>query len=318
MSARTIGEVGEFEVIDAIRLIAPSRRNGDDAAVLTQTTPNARYVASTDMLVEGRHFSLGWSTPQKVGQKAAIQNFADIEAMGARPTAMLFGISAPPSTPLSVVEGIAEGLWEQGKRCAAELVGGDIVSGDCLVISITAMGELGGPMPALMRSHAKPGENIIASGQIGFSGAGLALLQHFGSVAAVPDEFSDLVEAHLVPDFVYGRGTTARAAGAMSLTDNSDGLVVDLASIATASNVTLDVSSEAIAPHELLVAAGEVLEEDPWQWVLSGGEDHTLIGTCQGDAPTGFTTIGKVIRKKSEPVLIDGQTPKQTSGWVAF
>lgn len=318
MSDRSIGDVGEFEVINAIRHIAPSKRNGDDAAVLTQTTPNARYVASTDMLVEGRHFSLDWSTPQKVGEKAAIQNFADIEAMGARPTAMLFGISAPSTTPLSVVVGIAEGLWAQGKRCAAELVGGDVVSGDCLVISITAMGELGGPMPALMRSNAKTGENVIASGQIGYSAAGMALLERFGSVASVPDQFRELAEAHLVPAFSYGRGTTARAAGAVSLTDNSDGLIVDLAAIANASRVTFDLRSDAIAPSELLLAAAELLDADPWHWVLSGGEDHTLLGTCQGEAPTGFVSIGKVIRRKADAVLIDGQAPARTDGWVAF
>ncbi|MDK6657824.1 AIR synthase related protein, partial [Escherichia coli] len=87
MTELTIGDIGEFGVIEAIRAIAPSARNGDDAAVLTQTTPNARFVTSTDMLVEGRHFRLDWSTPQQVGAKAAVQNFADIESMGARPTA---------------------------------------------------------------------------------------------------------------------------------------------------------------------------------------------------------------------------------------
>lgn len=315
---QTIGDIGEFGVIEAIRAVAPSSRNGDDAAVLTQTTPNARYVASTDMLVEGRHFRLDWSTPQQVGAKAAIQNFADIESMGARPTAILFGISAPTTTPVSVVTGIAEGLWAQGKQCPAEIVGGDVVSGDGLVISITAIGELGGPSRPLTRSVAKPGEILIASGPIGYSAAGLALLTKCGSPDHVPEEFRELVETHCVPQFSYRRGATARAAGTSALTDNSDGLVVDLATIAKASGVTVDIDSEAIAPDDLLRAAGDFLDRDPWEWVLTGGEDHTLLGSIAGAPPTGFRSIGTVIRKRFDAVLMDGKATEYNNGWVSF
>ena len=318
MTELTIGDIGEFGVIEAIRAIAPSARNGDDAAVLTQTTPNARFVTSTDMLVEGRHFRLDWSTPQQVGAKAAVQNFADIESMGARPTAMLFAISAPLHTPVSVVTGIAEGLWQEGKQCPAELVGGDMVSGDSLVISITAMGELGGLGRPLLRSAARAGDTVIASGRIGYSAAGLALLQHCGNPAKVPNEFSQLVAAHCTPEFEYRRGATARATGVRSLTDNSDGLVVDLRGIAQASRVTLEVDSSAIAPDELQIAAGEYLDVDPWEWVLSGGEDHTLIGSTPGEPPTGFRAIGTVSKEKFDSVLIDGKPPARDAGWVSF
>ena len=315
---QTIADIGEFGVIEAIRAIAPSARNGDDAAVLTQTTPNARFVASTDMLVEGRHFRLDWSTPQQVGAKAAIQNFADIESMGARPTAILFGISAPLSTPVRVVTGIAEGLWGQGKQCPAELVGGDVVSGDSLVISITAMGELGGLSRPLLRSGAKPGDTLIASGRIGYSAAGLALLKRFGSPGAVPEQFAPLVAAHCTPEFEYRRGSTARAAGARSLTDNSDGFVVDIGAIAKSSGVTVEVDGDAIAPDELMCAAAEHLGADPWDWVLTGGEDHTLLGSIPGEPPTGFRRIGQVVRSKFDAVLIDGEAPAHDSGWVSF
>ena len=77
----TLGELGEREVIALIRAQAPSALNGDDAAVLTQAAPNSRVVASTDMLVQGRHFTAETTTPYLLGRKAALQNFADIEAM---------------------------------------------------------------------------------------------------------------------------------------------------------------------------------------------------------------------------------------------
>ncbi|WP_445292896.1 thiamine-phosphate kinase [Corynebacterium sp. H113] len=318
LSHVSIGELGELKVISEIRKVAPSKRNGDDAAVLAMTTPNARYVASTDMLVEERHFTMRWSTPQQIGAKAAIQNFADVEAMGARPTAILFGISAPPETPLGVLTGIARGLYDEGRKCAADLVGGDIVSGDNLVVSITAMGELGGPLPPLWRGGARPGDTLIAAGPIGKSAAGFAMLQHFGSPAKVPGEFAGLVGAHLVPEFSYGRGPTARAAGAVSLTDNSDGLVVDLGEIARMSGVSVDVDKQAIAPDEEMIRAGEVLSIDPWEWVLRGGEDHTLLGSIPGEPPTGFRAIGRVLKEGEEHVTIDGERPWLHGGWVSF
>lgn len=314
----TIGQVGEHAVIAAVRKVAPSTRNGDDAAVLSITTPNARYVATTDMLVENRHFNLAWSTPEEVGEKAAVQNFADVEAMGARATSLLLGISAPLDTPLETIVGIARGLQTQCSGCAAEIVGGDVVRGESLVLSITAMGELGGPVKPLALNGARAGDNVIASGRIGWSAAGLALLMHFGSRDAVPGKFRPLVDQHVSPEFRYGRGPVVRATGAGSLTDNSDGLVTDLRDIAVASGVSIDIDSDAVAPCDLLVEAAEVTDGDPWDWVFNGGEDHTLIGTTAGEPPTDFRAIGKVQRAGTEAVTVNGREPWLRGGWVSF
>ena len=82
----TLAGLGEFAVID--ELVAGRTQPGivevgpgDDAAVVI--APDGRTVVSTDMLVEGRHFRLDWSTPHDVGRKAIAQNAADVEAMGA-------------------------------------------------------------------------------------------------------------------------------------------------------------------------------------------------------------------------------------------
>ena len=150
----TLGEVGEAGVIQAIVTAAPSTINGDDAAVLTPSTPNSRVVASTDMLVDGRHFSADYTTPFLVGRKAVVQNYADIEAMGARPLAALLAISAPPETPVAVVEELARGLGSMTQEWASELVGGDVTSGERLVISVTAIGSLGGNLDALRHDGA--------------------------------------------------------------------------------------------------------------------------------------------------------------------
>lgn len=310
----TIGEVGEHAAIAAIVAAAPSTRNGDDAAVLNHASPNSRTVVTVDMLIEGRHFNLEWSSPEEIGHKAIVQNFADIQAMGARPVAALLAISAPPSTPLSFLRGLATGVAERVSQFSAELVGGDLTAGENLVVSVTAIGSLGGSLPELTLDRARAGQHLVASGRIGDSAAGLALLQRYGR--GYPPEFTELVAAHRSPHLAPGRGMIARATGATAMTDNSDGLIVDLRTIAQRSGVNLDLNRQSIAPHKLMVEAGELLDIDPWEWVLTGGEDHTMLATTAGDVPSGFRLIGQVNR--GEDVTINGAEPEYGTGWVSF
>lgn len=309
----TLEEVGEQGVIEAIVSAAPSAINGDDAAVFTPAAPNSRVVASTDMLVGGRHFSPEYSTPFHVGKKAVVQNYADIEAMGARPIAALLAISAPPSMPVAVIEELARGVGEMTDAWSSELVGGDVTSGKELVISVTAIGSLGGNLDALRLDRARPGQRVVAHGKLGYSAAGLALLQ---SGKEIPERFEPLVHAHQCPEITPGRGVVARSAGATAMTDNSDGLIKDFGTMARRSEVGIDLSSVALSPDRLLVEAGSFLGVDPWEWVLCGGEDHTLIGTCDRSAPVGFRSIGTVTRQPG--VRIDGDAPKYTGGWESF
>ncbi|RSZ66071.1 thiamine-phosphate kinase [Corynebacterium hylobatis] len=314
-SGPTLGEVGEHRTIEAIMEAAPSSRNGDDAAVLNHASPNSRTVATTDMLVEGRHFKVGWSTPEEIGQKAIVQNFADIEAMGARPIAALLAVSAPRHTPVDWVRGVATGIHQRVGEYSAELVGGDLTEGDQLVLSVTAIGSLGGSRPELTLDRARPGQRVVTHGRIGWSAAGLALLERYGR-EQVPEKFTPLVDAHCAPRLNPGRGVVARATGATAMTDNSDGLIVDLNTIASRSGVGIDLHSADICPAPLIMEAADLLDADPWKWVLSGGEDHTLLATTAGDPPSGFRSIGRVVR--GERVTIDGEEPRYGHGWVSF
>mgnify|MGYP001551503686 CR=1 FL=1 len=187
--------MGEAEVINRIVANAPSGINGDDAAVLTPSVPNSRVVATTDMLVHGRHFSADFTTPFDVGRKAVVQNYADVEAMGARPIAALLAVSAPPETPVAVIEEIARGVGATTERWATELVGGDLTGGETLTVSLTAIGSLGGNLEPLRLDRARPGQRVVAHGAIGYSAAGLALLQ---SGLPIPPELEPLVHAHQV------------------------------------------------------------------------------------------------------------------------
>ncbi|WP_304324006.1 thiamine-phosphate kinase [Corynebacterium frankenforstense] len=310
----TVAELGEKAVIREIVTQAPSEFNGDDAAVLFNAPPNSRTVVTTDMAVEGRHFRLEWSTPEEIGGKAIIQNFADVEAMGARPVAAVLAVAAPTNTPVSFLRALAHGIGERVVEFSADLVGGDIVAGEQLTVSVTAIGSLGGSLPALTLDAARSGQQLVAAGRIGHSAAGLALLERYGR--EVPKGLEVLRDAHTSPRIDPTRGMIARSTGATAATDNSDGLIVDLTTLAAASGVAIDLDSDAIAPDADMIRAGELTGTDPWEWVLTGGEDHTILATTAGPAPSGFRVVGRVT--KGSGVTVGGERPAHSGGWVSF
>src|ERR687887_663772 len=128
--AGTIAELGEFDAVRELTarlgttpavLLGP----GDDAAVLA--APDGRVVASTDLLVEGRHFRRDWSTGYDVGRKAAAQNLADVAAMGGRPTGLLLGVACPGDLAVSWLEQLADGMRDEAAVVGAAVLGGDVV-----------------------------------------------------------------------------------------------------------------------------------------------------------------------------------------------
>jgi thiamine-monophosphate kinase len=309
----TLGAVGEFGLIarvtrdraqPATTLLGP----GDDAAVVAAS--DGRVVATTDVLVEGVHFRLDWSTPEQVGRKAAAANLADVAAMGAVPTALLVGLAAPADTPVETLSGLADGLWAEAGSVGAGLVGGDVVAAAELVLAVTALGSLEGRAP-VTRAGARPGDVVALAGRVGWAAAGLAVLQRgFRSPGAV-------VGAHRVPEPPYAAGPEAARAGATSMIDVSDGLLADLGHVAAASGVVIDLRVPDVPPR--LAELGPALGIDPLSWLLTGGEDHALVATFPPDVvlPAGFAVIGAV--GAGDPaVLVAGRPFDGDAGWTHF
>jgi len=272
---------------------------------------DGRVVISTDVLVEGHHFRLDWSTPHDVGRKAVAQNAADIEAMGARATAFVVGLGAPSDTPTAQVSALTDGMWAEAERVGAGIAGGDLVACGQWVVSVTVLGDLAGRAP-VPRAGARAGSVIAVVGKLGHSAAGYALW-HDGI-----DGFDDLRRRHLVPQPPYGQGRSAAEAGAEAMIDVSDGLVGDVRHLAEASGVGVDLSTEALsADRAALLGAAEAAGVDPWTWVFGGGEDHALVAAFAGPVPTGWRVIGRVLDGPAR-VLVDGAEWKGYAGWQSF
>jgi thiamine-monophosphate kinase len=277
--------------------------------------PDGRVVATTDLLVEGRHFRRDWSTPYDVGRKAAAQNLADVAAMGAVATSLLVGLATPPDVPAFWAERFADGLRDECDVVGAAVVGGDVVRSDVLLIAVTALGDLQGRTP-VTRAGAQVGDVVAFVGRLGWAAAGLAVLSKgFRSPRLV-------VDAYRRPEPPYQAGPDAAIAGATSMIDVSDGLVGDLGHVATASAVHIDLRSGAFEVPAVLSEVGSALGVDPLMWVLGGGEDHALVATfpTAADVPPDWRVIGDVQQTEDADaghVTVDGN-PYATGGFDHF
>ena len=250
----TIGELGEFGLIARMAAGLPPGGQvilgiGDDAAVLR--APDGRVVATTDLLVEGRHFRRDWSGPRDVGHKAAARSFADVAAMGAVPSALLVAFAAPPELPVSWAEEFTAGLAAECARGGAAVVGGDVARADSITIAATALGDLQGRSP-VTRAGARPGDVVAVAGKLGHSAAGLALL---GRGLTGPAE---LLAAHRRPRPPYDAGPEAARRGATAMIDVSDGLLADLGHVAGASGVLIELASGLLPAGRPLNEAAEL------------------------------------------------------------
>ncbi|MDO8108171.1 thiamine-phosphate kinase [Isoptericola sp. b441] len=284
---------------------------GDDAAIVA--APDGRVVVSTDVLVEGRHFRRRWSSGADVGYRAAMQNLADVAAMGARPTALVVALTCPadvaPEWLADLADGMAQACGEVG------VVGGDLSTGTELSVAVTVLGDLAG-RPPVLRSGAQVGDVVAHAGVRGRSAAGHALLD------AGLDGFDELVAAYRRPVAPLGAGIAASRAGATAMLDVSDGLLRDALRIARASGVVLDLDPPTAAFADdlaVLAPAAEALAADAETWVLAGGEDHGLLATFppHTELPAPFRAVGRVVA--GEPgVRVAGAAPRGPLGWDHF
>ena len=284
--------------------------SGDDAAVVK--TSNDRFVVTTDTMIEGNDFKTEWSSAFDLGWKAVATNISDVAAMGAKPTALVVALAVPKETEITWLEQFADGLQAAiDYFCPnAEIVGGDLAQSNQIVIAVTAHGDLEGREP-ILRTGAKPGDILAVAGTLGQAACGLNLLQS-GNQDAI-SAYDDWVNIQKRPMPPIQSGIEAITA--TSMLDISDGLAKDAARIAKASNVKLTISKQALDGYcARLDDVATRLEVNALDWVLFGGEDHSLLATFSEGAaiPRAFKPIGKV--EASSGVYLDNdELPER--GW---
>ena len=315
----TLGEVSEEGLLHSIfpfftpqpgLLVGP----GDDAAVVACS---GSVIATTDAMVRGRDWLDEWSSAADVGAKLLTQNLADVAAMGGVGTSILVTLVADPATPAAWARDFARSIGERAADAGVAVAGGDLSSAPpgVLLVSITALGELGGREPVL-RSGARPGDTVALCGTLGRSAAGLFLLQREGAGASPHGGIRRAcLDHHRAPTSPVTAGPQAALAGATAMLDVSDGLLRDGSRIAASSGVRLDLDGAALAPDVVSLATA-VGEDAAAECVLAGGEEHSLLATFPaGPLPPGWRAIGSVA--VGSGVTLDGE-PQQPRGWDHF
>lgn len=275
--AQVIAELASIFATSDARIIEGI---GDDAAVVAPS-PH-KQVITTDMAVEGVHFRRDWSNAYDIGRKITAANLADIFAMGARPHHLVAAVALTGHESMSWIRELAEGMRDEAQSCGVSIIGGDMARGPCVVISMTAVGEVDVP---IVRSGAKMGDHIYLSALPGWSSAGLYLLSNEINVSTLSSS------AHAQRALAQFRAPQVRysdavaLSGAHSMCDVSDGLVVQAEQMAKASGCRFEIDGAQIASQpeflDLSLLANEV-GAYVWDWVATGGEDHVFLATGIG------------------------------------
>jgi len=288
------------------------RQVGDDAALL----PGSRLLCC-DALAEGVHFRWEWSSSEDVGWKAVAANVADILAMGGAPDSAVWSVGMGEAWDDEIFAGLARGALEACTAYGCSLVGGDTVR--CRgpgFVSLSLLGTLLSPNP-WKRSGARPGDRLVLAGTLGFAAAGLAALE--AGLGGDP-RWARLVSAHRRPQPPRESQATIRASGLAvhAAIDLSDGLSSDAAHIATASGAALILDTSGLVPTADQSDLAARLGLDPMDWLLHGGEDHSLLLAVPAGVvlPEGVRKIGRV--EAGSGIWLDGPTGRKRlppGGW---
>lgn len=308
----------EFEFIRRIRAAAPAGAAvlgiGDDCAVW-RASPGCEQLVSTDLLIEGVHFTPGRGTLEQLGARALAVNLSDIAAMGGAPRHATLGLALPGGDPDAFLPLVA-GFCDLAREHGVSLAGGDTcASPGPLMIAVTVFGEAP-ENTAVRRSGARAGDLLYVTGTLGDSAMGLALLPENGAVPE-PDK-TTLIARHLAPTPRIDAGRILREAGASAMIDVSDGLLQDLGHILEESGVGARVDGDALPLSPALKAACAALGRDPLPLAAGGGEDYELLCALPPDvapeaerrvAATGLTLtrIGEARRESGLAWHLHGQ-----------
>ncbi|NEO06890.1 thiamine-phosphate kinase [Moorena sp. SIO3I8] len=206
MTLELLKDIGEQGLLERLQPFCPPGVVGDDGAVIPPPESGQSLVITTDVLVNGVHFSDRYggvsqctTSPEDAGWRAAAANLSDLAAMGASPLGITVGLSLTGDVAVSWVERLYQGMTQCLNQYNTPIVGGDICRSPVITIAITAFGQVY-PDQAIRRTGAKVGHAIVVTGVHGASRAGLELLLNpdFGKHLS-PEERLSLIKAHQRP-----------------------------------------------------------------------------------------------------------------------
>jgi thiamine-monophosphate kinase len=285
-----VKNLGEQGLLAKLQKFCPQDVVGDDGAVLAIESDRS-LVVTTDVLVDGVHFSDRTTGAYDVGWRSTAANLSDLAAMGATPIGITIGLSLPGEVPVVWVEELYRGLQDCLTKYSAILVGGDICRSPVISVAITAFGRVL-PERVIRRDRASVGDVIVVTGVHGASRAGFELLLNPElKNKLILTETEELISAHQRPQprlDVLEYLPEIKIAGM----DSSDGLADAIVQICRSSKVGAYIKPSCIP---LLPSVSKIVDsKQALKWALYGGEDFELV-LCLPDPAASIlvSQIGK-------------------------
>lgn len=291
-----ISELGEFGLIDQVTgsfsLKQPSSvlGVGDDAALVDHS--GRQTVLTSDMLLEGVHFDLGYMPLKHLGFKSVAVNISDLAAMNALPAQILVNVGLSNRFSVEAVEELYAGIQMACEAYDVDLIGGDTTSSRSgLVISVTAIGY-GLPDQLVKRSGAQPNDILCVTGDLGAAYMGLQVLERERQVfLANPDmqpqleNYQYVVQRQLRPEARMDIIHEFRELGLVptSMIDISDGLASEIFHLREHSKVGFRVFEDKLPIDKETYDTACEFKLDPTTCALNGGEDYELLFTISQD-----------------------------------
>jgi thiamine-monophosphate kinase len=270
-----LSEVGEFGLIERIRKATPKGRGvrlgiGDDAAWVECRDRSS--LITSDLLIEGIHFNLKWTSLYGLGYKTLAVNLSDLAAMGGIPAYLILSLGIPVDFKTKDVEEFYRGIRTLAAQSGVALVGGDTNASDRLFISAFLVGH--SPHRPITRSGGRVGDDLYVTGTLGDSSLGLELLKKKKD-RRKRNDVAYLISRHLFPTARLKAGTLlAQEKLAKAMIDVSDGLIQDLGHLCKASGVGAVVWQESLPlSRAYRIFAGP----KAIRYALTGGEDYELL-----------------------------------------
>jgi thiamine-monophosphate kinase len=304
----SLKSLGEFEVIRRLLERRPSGPGvvvggGDDAAVLA-VDPSCELVATTDALVEGRHYRDELVTPHELGARLAAANLSDVAAMGGRARWALLSAGIRSDRPFETVSEVESGLCLALSREGAALVGGNFSAVDGPEWwSLTVLGEVTRGQ-AWKRSGAKPGDQVIVTGFPGRAAAGLAFATRHGAPRS-GDWWRPLFTAWVAPAPPLALVRGMRSPLIAAAIDISDGLAADLGQLCAASGVGAEIDPALLPADPLLERGARELDVPLESLRFSASDDYQLLLAVR---PTDRAAVESAARKTGVVVHVIGRT----------
>jgi len=287
---------------------------GDDCAVL-DVPADQELCISADTLIENVHFPAG-ANAYDVGTRSLCVTLSDLAAMGAKPIGFTLAISLPKQIKEDSewLKSFSDGLAFIAQKYDCPLIGGDTTKSSILTITIQVHG-ITPKGKSLKRSGAQVGDLVCVS-----SSCERALGDGAGALPLVLDEptlNTGLAKSFWqpLPQIELGMLLIGKATSCL---DVSDGLVQDLNHICSASQVSMELDMKKIPLSEELLNLYS--KEEALNYALAGGDDYHLAFTVKdvSSMPTNVITIGRVVEKSEEGVILPNYQGPNLTGFSHF